>query len=202
MLTSLAGMPEWAVSALLAKTFGAVVLTAVLAGCQSSAPTPPPVPFAYTTSTKPCHARHADVADPQGWLPDASCTPGAVNPAVTVGQLCPVAHTRQWRPATDYTNALKKDQLANRYDYVDTSGGHTFTAADVEEDHLIALRLGGAPRNSQNLWPEPHASFNHKDAVEAAAQEAVCRGALTLPQAQQGIAANWIELGKRLHVKY
>lgn len=154
-----------------------------------------------SASAKPCHARHVDQADPQAWLPDPSCTPGAVNPAVTLGQLCPVAHTAQWRPPARYTSGLKQKQLTTKYDYVDTSGNHPMTPAATEEDHLISLELGGAPSAEGNLWPEPHASFNEKDKVEGAAHAAVCAGRLTLPQAQQGIATNWVELGKRLGVK-
>jgi hypothetical protein len=116
--------------------------------------------------------------------------------------LCPVAHTQNWRPPVSYTNTLKRDQLANRYDYVDDEGAHTFTVASVEEDHLIPLALGGAPKDPQNLWPEPHPSINEKDLVEDAAHDAVCRGALSLPQAQQGIAANWIKLGHQLNVPF
>lgn len=160
------------------------------------------LPMATSTSAKPCHARHINQADPQAWLPDATCTPGAINPAVTLGQLCPVAHTAKWRPPTSYTNKLKATQLASKYDYVDSAGPHQFTAPETEEDHLISLELGGSPTAVSNLWPEPHASLNEKDKVESSAHAAICAGRLTLPQAQQGIATNWIELGKRLGVKY
>jgi hypothetical protein len=158
--------------------------------------------LASPNSGKPCHARHINEADPQAWLPDSRCTPGAINPAVTLGQLCPTAHTANWRPSASYTSNLKKQQLANKYDYVDSSGSHQPTPATSEEDHLISLELGGSPSAELNLWPEPHASFNEKDKVEGAAHAAICAGRLTLPQAQQGIATNWIELGKRLGVKY
>lgn len=157
--------------------------------------------LASPDSGKPCHARHINEADPQAWLPDSRCTPGAINPAVTLGQLCPIAHTANWRPSASYTSALKRNQLANKYDYVDSSGSHQPTATTSEEDHLISLELGGSPSAELNLWPEPHASFNEKDKVEGAAHAAICAGRLTLPQAQQGIATNWIELGKRLGVK-
>jgi hypothetical protein len=119
---------------------------------------------------------------------------------VTLGMLCPVAHTGQWRPPTSYTSKLKRTQLATKYDYSDSAGPHPFTSADTEEDHLISLELGGDPHAEMNLWPEPHTSLNEKDKIEGAAHAAVCAGRLTLPQAQQGIATNWIELGKQLGV--
>lgn len=152
-----------------------------------------------TTAGKTCHARHEIPSDPQAWLPDPTCTPGKANPAVTLGQLCPVAHTKQWRPPVAYTNRLKREQLA-QYDY--TSGGMPPdpppTPETTEEDHLISLELGGDPTAPENLWPEPHSSPNEKDRVESAAHAALCRGALTLPQAQQGIAMDWVAFGKRL----
>lgn len=181
------------------------ILAATLTACGPMHPTTipeSPLPIAASTSAKPCHARHINEADPQAWLPDSACTPGAINPAVTLGQLCPVAHTAQWRPPASYTSKLKATQLASKYDYVDKAGSHQFTASTTEEDHLISLELGGSPTLVSNLWPEPHASLNEKDKVESAAHAAICSGRLTLPQAQQGIAVNWIELGQRLGVKY
>ena len=187
----------------LSRTLTFCALAVALAGCtptkDSVSNTPLP---AALVSGKPCHARHINEADPQAWLPDSKCTPGAINPVATLGQLCPSAHTANWRPSASYTSALKRNQLATRYDYVDSSGSHQPTLATSEEDHLISLELGGAPSAVANLWPEPHASFNEKDKVESAAHAAICAGRLTLPQAQQGIATNWIELGKRLGVKY
>jgi hypothetical protein len=181
----------------LSSCFTICVLAVALVGCTPTKDSTPT--YAALVSDKPCHARHINEADPQTWLPDPKCTPGAINSAVTLGQLCPSARTGQWR--TD-TSALKKNQLATKYDYVDSLGPHQFTMKTTEEDHLISLELGGSPSAVANLWPEPHASFNEKDKVEGAAHAAICAGRLTFPQAQQGIAANWVELGKRLGVKY
>jgi hypothetical protein len=185
--------------------FTSAILATTLTACGPAHPTETPgspLPIATSTLAKPCHARHINEADYQAWLPDTSCTPGAVNTAVSLGQLCPVAHTAQWRPPASYTSRLKATQLATKYDYVDSTGTHPMSAAGTEEDHLISLELGGSPTSVLNLWPEPHASLNEKDKVESAAHAAICAGRLTLPQAQQGIATNWIELGKRLGVKY
>jgi hypothetical protein len=78
--------------------------------------------------------------------------------------------------------------------------GDTGSPATFEEDHLIPLALGGAPRDPQNLWPQPHASPNEKDTVEGAAHDAVCLGKITLPDAQHRIATDWYQLGKDLRV--
>ena len=139
-----------------------------------------------------CHARHVNVADPQAWEPDLACTPGATDGGLPVTQLCPVAHTKPIRPPAAYTDALKRAQMRTY--------GDTGSPAHFEEDHLIPLALGGAPRHPQNLWPEPHPSPNEKDTVEGAAHDAVCMGKITLPDAQHRIATNWYQLGKDLNV--
>jgi hypothetical protein len=129
-------------------------------------------------------------------LPDPRCTPGAVNPAVTQADIATTICTSGWtatvRPPESYTEALKRQQMA-RY-------GDAGPLGSYEEDHLIPLEIGGSPTSPANLWPEPGASPNPKDAVENAANEAVCRGTMTLAAAQQEMAANWIDLGRQLGV--
>lgn len=95
------------------------------------------------------------------------------------------------RPPSTYTNALKIDQMK-------AYGETTLTPADVEEDHLIPLELGGAPRDPLNLWPEPRRTFvaagmaaEDKDTVENALKASVCAGRMMLVDAQQRIATNW-----------
>jgi hypothetical protein len=96
------------------------------------------------------------------------------------------------RPPESYTEALKYRQM--------DAYGDTGPVSSYEEDHLIPLELGGSPSSPQNLWPEPGSAPNPKDAVENAANRAVCDGEMTLVAAQQEIAANWIALGQRLGV--
>jgi hypothetical protein len=139
-----------------------------------------------------CHARHVSITDPQAWEPDPACTPGASDGGLPLAQLCPVAHTKQICPPASYTDALKRAQMR--------AYGDLGSPANFEEDHLIPLALGGAPRDPLNLWPEPHPSPNEKDTVEGAAHDAVCSGTITLPDAQQRIATDWYQLGKNLNV--
>jgi hypothetical protein len=139
-----------------------------------------------------CHARHVNITDVQAWEPDPACTPGATDGGLLMAQLCPVAHTKQIRPPASYTNALKRAQMR--------AYGDTGSSTNFEEDHLIALALGGAPRDPHNLWPQPHSSPNEKDTVEGAAHDAVCTGKITLPDAQHRIATDWYQLGKDLNV--
>lgn len=124
-------------------------------------------------------------------LPDSSCTPGATNPDVTQDSIdqtiCVSGWTKTVRPPASYTNALKVQQIVE-YGYADTS------TADYEEDHLIPLELGGAPRDPHNLWPEPrygNQTAANKDSVENALKRAVCAGQVALVNAQNAIAADW-----------
>ena len=90
-----------------------------------------------------------------GDLPDYELTPGVTNPAVTqenIGRtVCVKGYTKTIRPPTNYSNSLKKKQILE-YHYSDTN------PRDYEEDHLIALSIGGAPYDPRNLWPEPRRS--------------------------------------------
>ncbi|HZV51576.1 MAG TPA: hypothetical protein VFD49_17640 [Candidatus Dormibacteraeota bacterium] len=127
-----------------------------------------------------------------GPLPDPACTPGAIDPTVTVSELCPTPHTRARRPPESYTGPLKR-QLMARY-------GESGSTSGYELDHLVPLELGGAGWDVHNLWPEPGASPNAKDAVEDAANRAVCSGRLSLARAQREIAGDWMALGRELGV--
>src|SRR5256714_11159604 len=84
-------------------------------------------------------------------LPDRGCTPGATNSYVTQATIsitiCVTGYAAQIRPAATYTNSLKIDNM-RAYGYAAEAPG------DFEEDHLIALELGGDPRDPKNLWPE------------------------------------------------
>jgi hypothetical protein len=106
--------------------------------------------------------------------------------------ICTSGWTSTVRPPESYTEPLKFEQMAAYGD-----GG---SAGGYEEDHLIPLELGGSPTSPQNLWPEPGASPNPKDAVEDAANAAVCDGRISLAAAQQAIATNWIAFGQQLGV--
>lgn len=126
-------------------------------------------------------------------LPDPSCTPGAYNPDVTQATInstiCVPGWTSTVRPPASYTDALKVQQIGE-YGYSDTS------TADYEEDHLVPLELGGAPKDPHNLWPEPRydaggGTSADKDKVENDLKTAVCNGTVKLDAARKAIATNW-----------
>ncbi|MPY34760.1 hypothetical protein FNH09_27040 [Streptomyces adustus] len=124
-------------------------------------------------------------------LPDSSCTPGAYNADVTQSTIqstiCVSGWTATVRPPTSYTNPLKAQGIID-YGYSDTN------MADYEEDHLVPLELGGSPRSTSNLWPEPYSgtkTASTKDGVETKLKNAVCAGTITLSAARSAIKTNW-----------
>ena len=131
--------------------------------------------------------------------PNPSLTPGSTSSAVTQATIrttiCVSGYTRTVRPPASYTSALKVRQIA-QYGYADTN------PHDYEEDHLISLELGGAPRDPANLWPEPWtivasngnpAGARVKDRFENYLHAQVCTGRLTLATAQRQIARDWFD---------
>jgi hypothetical protein len=93
------------------------------------------------------------------------------------------------RPDKKYTNRLKREQL-RQYQYADTD------PRKYELDHLIPLSIGGAPQSPDNLWPQPREgawSAEQKNELEWIVYKMVCRGELSLSEAQQRVAKNWVE---------
>lgn len=130
--------------------------------------------------------------------PDPALTPGATNPSVTQATIGSTICVSGWaatvRPPSSYTTSLKGTQITE-YGYADTN------LADYEEDHLVPLELGGAPKDPANLWPEPYAvtladgtpvGARVKDQLENRLRSLVCAGSMTLARAQQLIRTDWI----------
>lgn len=166
---------------------GCLITSGILYGCSQSLEYRPPH---ITISPAPTVTATLKGCLYQDGKADRSCTPGAINPEVTqadvMGTICVRGWTKTIRPPVSYTNNLKSIQL-QRY-------GQPQQLALYEEDHLIPLELGGAPRNSDNLWPQlwnGPSGAHTKDSEENLLHEQVCSGALTLDQAQQKIVADW-----------
>jgi hypothetical protein len=130
--------------------------------------------------------------------PDDRCTPGAIDLHVTQATLastvCSPGYTESVRPPESVTEEIKRERMAA----YDLQGRRP---ADYELDHLIPLELGGAPLDVANLWPEPLNSDNTytgtnnahmKDAVEHFLNGEVCRGNMSLGEAQRQIATDWV----------
>ena len=137
-------------------------------------------------------------------LPDPVRTPGSVNPAATENNLSDTVCKAGWaatqRPPSAYTSALEFAQIIE-YGYADRDRSH------YEEDHLVPIELGGAPRDPRNLWPEPRQATladgtpigsNEKNDLEDALHRRVCAGDLPLTEAQQLIAGNWIDAWEQM----
>jgi hypothetical protein len=127
----------------------------------------------------------------QGGLPDPACTPGAidgrVSTATAAATICTTGYTATVRPAVAVTDRIKKEQMA-------AYGLEGQPLSAYELDHLISLELGGAPADVANLWPQPwdgDPNAHQKDAVETHLKREVCRGAVSLADAQRMIATDW-----------
>jgi hypothetical protein len=131
-------------------------------------------------------------------LPNINLTPGAINPDATSDDLSATVCKSGWatsvRPPSAYTAALKLVQIV-AFGYADRNPTH------YQEDHLVPLELGGAPRDKRNLWPEPNVAVlpdgtavgsAQKDALENALHAKVCDGGLALGDAQRMIAVDWV----------
>jgi hypothetical protein len=98
------------------------------------------------------------------------------------------------RPPASYTTKLKGRQMRE--------WALPGAPADYEEDHLISLELGGSPRDVRNLWPEPYTprpGAKEKDVVEQYLHRQVCKGAMTLEQAQKAIVTDWFRVYLDMH---
>ena len=132
----------------------------------------------------------------QGGLPDPACTPGAidirVSASTTGATICTSGYTATVRPPVSVTDRIKQEQMV-------AYGLQGQPLSGFELDHLISLELGGAPQDVANLWPESWTGATNahmKDAVETHLKTEVCRGAVSLAEAQRMIATDWLTVFK------
>jgi hypothetical protein len=131
-------------------------------------------------------------------VPDPKCTPGAVNPSVTVDVLKdPKFRTECVRNCS----TTESDKNSTYAQYGIPHPANNEGASQVcELDHLISLELGGAD-TLDNIWPQcgPNQAvlakrfFKQKDAVENFLAEQVKTGVMDLEKAQTGIATDWTQ---------
>jgi hypothetical protein len=149
-----------------------VLSLAFLAGCASTYPAVEPSGGVSTTAepTVPAVALNPDVR--QGTIQKTICVPG---------------YTASVRPATSYTNGVKRKLLRE-------GGIAQGSMADYELDHRVPLALGGHPRNLANLALQPWTGENgakRKDILERRLQALVCANKVGLQAAQSAIYVNW-----------
>jgi len=101
--------------------------------------------------------------------------------------ICVSGYTKSVRPATSYTNGVKKKLMRE-------AGIDAARVGDYELDHIVPLALGGHPRKPSNLmlqpWEGEHGA-KAKDMLEVRLQSLVCHGKLDLTDAQVCIAQDW-----------
>lgn len=137
-----------------------------------------PNPFGQQTKSSGCQTNEP--------FPDSACTPGAIIATATKDQICTPGYSKSVRNVP----AQEKQEVYNEYGIASHSPGQ------YEVDHLISLELGGS-NDISNLWPEaaePRPGFHEKDMVENYLHAQVCSGSLSLQQAQQEIAKNWLQV--------
>jgi len=122
------------------------------------------------------------------YLPDHRLTPGAVRSAVE-GEVCSTRRTAHYRGTAN----VSKWAVLARYG-IPSSLSHNF-----EDDHLIPLELGGSD-GIENRWPQPWRGrwgAADKDRLENRLRYLVCQAGggrhVSLAEAQQAIAADWIQ---------
>jgi hypothetical protein len=131
-------------------------------------------------------------------IPDSSCTPGGINPTVTVDVLRDPAY-RTGCTRDSGTSAKQKEGTYGWYN-IPHPKNNTGATQTCELDHLVSLELGGAD-TLDNIWPQcgpPRVSLNKRyfkqnDLVENYLAAQVKAGKIDLAEAQNGIAEDWTQ---------
>jgi hypothetical protein len=171
-----------------------------IAGCAHAPPTAPGSQSAPVISPAPAvpappaaAAPFRTAAEDSKDGPCIQTTHGciALNPDVdedTIDRtICKSGYTKSVRPATSYTNGVKKKLMRE-------AGIDAARIGDYELDHIVPLTLGGHPRKLSNLtlqqWDGEHGA-KMKDLLEERLHQIVCHGRLDLTDAQVCIAQDW-----------
>jgi hypothetical protein len=118
------------------------------------------------------------------FLPNPTMTPGTRFPRVTKQQICTVGYTKTVRDVKE----SKKKAVFSLYNTDRTKD-------EYEVDHLISLQLGGN-NDLGNLWPQSYTTqpwnARIKDKLENKLNDEICKGRLSMKEAQQRISTDWI----------
>jgi hypothetical protein len=126
----------------------------------------------------------------EGAFPDSARTPGAVLPNVTKEDVCTPGYAQSVRNVPE----KEKQEVYSEYGIAEHKTG------EYEVDHHVSLELGGS-NDLSNLWPEaaePTPGFHQKDKVENFLHKQVCDGVISLQEAQQKIATDWLSVYQTL----
>ena len=117
-------------------------------------------------------------------LPNPELTPGLVRTSDS-SEIC--AKSFRTKPYRHTTKKMKKD-VCQAYGITKGCPGKKY-----EIDHLIPLEISGMD-DERNLWPQPALplpGYHQKDKLENMLKRMVCRGDISLADAQIQIATNW-----------
>ena len=127
-----------------------------------------------------------------GAEPDRRCSPGAYYSGLTTDVVCSSSfRTRAIR------NVPQSEKFAVEHEY------HlrpSYYGSTLEIDHVVPLELGGS-NDIANLFPEganAHPGYRAKDRLENRLHDLVCSGAMSLSAARAGIAADWVDLYRKV----
>jgi hypothetical protein len=131
-------------------------------------------------------------------LPDSNCTPGAINPSLTLDVLKDPQFTTKC--VRDQATSAQEKFATYQWYGLNKPANNTGQNQVCELDHLISLELGGAD-TLDNLWPQCGPSrvaleerfFKRKDTVENYLAKQVRDGSMSLADAQEGIAKDWTQ---------
>lgn len=131
-------------------------------------------------------------------LPDPTCSPGAINPTLTLKVLKTKGFTTKC--VRDQASSPREKQETYAQYKIKKPANNSGQTQVCELDHIISLELGGAD-TVDNIWPQCGPSkaalnkrfFKQKDAVENFLNREVKAGRMDLSDAQQGIARDWTQ---------
>ena len=126
-------------------------------------------------------------------MPDPECSPGDVL-KVGTEKICQPGYASRTRKQLNPITSSDKRKVYLEY------GISHHRRGEYEVDHIVSLELGGS-NYIANLWPEPALplpGFRQKDRVEDILHYKVCRGEISLHDAQVLIATDWISVYKTL----
>jgi hypothetical protein len=166
----------------------------------SHAATPCPAgvdPTASAALTQQSAPQHCSAKMSRAYpIPDPRCTPGAINPTVTLA----VLQGGKFKTGCERNRASSVAAKNKTYDEYDVPHpAHNRGRNQVcELDHLVSLELGGAD-TVDNIWPQcgpdhemlAKRYFKIKDGVENYLAVQVRDGHIDLQTAQRGIAKDW-----------